>query len=121
LSQNRRVGVQGDCFTTEGIDFETDFGKHIAILERSGSLRCGHLHGSGNQQSLSLDRLGKYFRFDLFVHNAFVQRMLIDDYHACFVFRNQIAIMDLESDRLGTSQEGVSDRGIESTVFSGNI
>lgn len=67
------------------------------MFEHGGGLHCRAFDGFGDEESLGFDDTGEYFCAEVFVHDAFVECVLVDDFQSRIAGDDEVAVVDLKA------------------------
>ena len=90
-------GITGDQqrVATKFFDTQTEAVEHFGVIQQERRLFAAHFESQRDEQLLGFDRLRKDAFAEVFVHDAFVQRVLIDDGQRAFVLDDDVAVQNL--------------------------
>lgn len=82
------------------------------MFEHGGGLHCRAFDGFGDEESLGFDDTGEYFCAEVFVHDAFVECVLVDDFQSRIAGDDEVAVVDLKgAEFVGNDFGGAADGG----------
>ena len=96
VRQHRRKAGDQHRVAAEGLDPQAELPQHVAVLQCDSRFRRAQIDRLRHQQVLRLQRPGVDPRADLLEEYPLVQGVLVDDRHAFFRFRHEVAIVDLQ-------------------------
>lgn len=91
-----RERVQQQGCATEFLNIEAHLCHEFRVFKDGGRLNCSAFDGFGDEQSLGFDDTCENFSAEVFVHDAFVQRVLVDDFESGVAGDDKVAVVDLE-------------------------
>ena len=90
------IGIDENCGAAEVLQVEAHFGEQFCGIENGCGFHGGAFDGFGDQQPLRFDAASKDAVAEMFVHDAFVQGVLIDDFQTGVAGHYKVAVVNLE-------------------------
>ncbi len=91
-----RAGVNEQRGASEVLNVEAHFCEEVCGFENCSGFDGGAFDGFGDEQSLGFDVSGEDSLAERFVHDAFVKRVLVDDFDAGITGDDDVTVVDLE-------------------------
>ncbi len=98
----RRMRHEQNRRPAELLQFETDLLQQIERLQQRHAFGRGAFDGFRNQQPLTLHASGQNAVAKMFIQNAFVQRVLVDDFQTRVAGDNDVAVVNLDGSEFGS-------------------
>jgi hypothetical protein len=104
-----RAGVYEESGAAKVLDTESHFGEEVGGFEYCCRFDGGAFDCFGNQELLRFDRTSQNSLTQRFVHNSFVQSMLINDFNTGITGDDNIAVVNLECSKFVGYDGGFGD------------
>lgn len=99
LGQNGGIAHYQHRVATKGLDQHAELGKFLGAGQDRRDFGWAEMNGFRHQEALGFQAACRDARFELFVQDPFVERVLVDNDQPVLGFGNQIRVMNLQGKR----------------------